>query len=104
MDSFTESNPNPDSDMANRIRSKRVEKRKSKKKDDHPSKSTDSAGEPWRETRFLGLPKCNPQPKWHLDRFRRFGTGHTRAMGDRTNIAHRPSTHARHAVAMRTVR
>jgi len=32
MDSFTESNPNPDSDMANRIRSKRVEKRKSKKK------------------------------------------------------------------------
>jgi len=32
MDSFTESNPNPDSDMANRIRSKRVEKRKSKKR------------------------------------------------------------------------
>ena len=51
---------------------------------------------------FLG--KCNPQPKWHLDRFRRFGTADARGMGDWTNIAHRPSTHARHAVAMRTVR
>jgi len=31
MDSFTESNPNPDSDLANRIRSKIVEKRKNQK-------------------------------------------------------------------------